>query len=242
MADPILQYLYPEDITGAAATNKVVNEFKTLNPPKEELDFHWIIPAAAPFFRDTVKLYHTTTGRELIRGSDWAPGHKFVSASYELQNIKGGVYASILLMNRDLSGQIELRQYQTLGGNWTLSASKILELLDAKSVDPRFVTYDEVSGKPEVFPPVEHNHPADDLTGMRELVDATYDIAAAIRERTQDYLDNPPMLPELYYTRDEIDAKLDAIAGGGADLADLEELIDSMTTSYTTAANQLGAL
>jgi hypothetical protein len=204
MTDPILEYLYPEDITGAATTNKVGPEKQTLNPPEEELDFHWIIPKATPFFRDTMKLFDVATGRELIRGTDWAPGHKFNSASYELQGIKGGVYGSILFYDKTRGGQVELREYQTLGGNWTLNETKILEMLDAKAIDPRFVTYEEVNGKPEVFPPIEHNHPADDLTGMREQVEATYDIAAAIRQRTEDWLANPPILMSQYFTKDEI--------------------------------------
>lgn len=242
MADPIVQYLYPEDITGAAATNKVGPERQTLNPPDEEFDFNWIIPKAGPYFRDTMKIFNVATGLELKRGTHWAPGHKFVSASYELQGLKGGIYGSILLMDNTLSGQIELRVYQTLGGAWTLDEGKILELLDAKSIDPRSVAYEEVSGIPEAFPPIEHNHPADDMTGMSEQVAATYDIAAAIRERTNDWLENPPLLPQLYYTRDQIDAMLADVGGGGAEIADLEELLDSMTESYSTAADQLGAL
>lgn len=241
MADPISQYLYPEDITGAATTNKVGPERQTLNPPDEELDFHWIIPKAAPYFRDTMKLYNVVTGLELKRGIDWAPGHKFISASYETQGIKGGIYGSILLMDNTLSGQVEMRVYQTLGGTWTLDETTILELLDAKSIDPRSVAYEEVADLPDAFPPIEHPHNADDVTGMREQVDATYDIAAAIRERTQDWLDNPPLLPELYYSRDEIDAKL-ADIGGGSNPEDLELIVTSLTTSFSDAADQLEAI
>lgn len=241
MADPILQTLYPEDITGVATTNKVVKEFQSLNPPEGEFDYHWLIPKATPFFRDTLELYHSGTGRKLIRGSDWAPGHKFVTASFELQGIKGGIYASVLLLNKALAGQVELRVYQTLGGNWTLNATKILELLDAKAVDPRFVTYDEVSGKPDVFPPTEHNHPADDLTGMRELVDSNYDVAAAIREQTQDWLNNPPILFSEYLTKDETLTLLEDV-GGGSDPADLELIVTSMTNAFGKAADDLAAI
>jgi len=237
-----LDYLYPLDLTGAAATNKVVNESRTLNPPEEELDFHFLLPWAGPYFRDTMVLRHITTNRLLIRGVDWAPGHKFNSASYELQNTKGGVYASILLFDRKLSGQVRMDSYQTLGGAWTLSENKILEIMSNKIADPRQVAFEEVNGLPEVFPPTEHTHPADDMTGFAELIAATYDVAAAIRARTQSWLDNPPLIPNLYYTKDEIDAKLLEIEGGGASVSDLEEMIDSMTASYTQAANELGAL
>lgn len=202
-----LDYLYPEDQTGYAATNKVPNEYRTLNPPEEELDFHFILPWAGPFFRDSMVITHVPSGRTLYRGIDWAPGHKFNSASYELQNVRGGVYASILLFDRTLSGQIRMDEYQTLGGAWTLNENKILEIMSNRMHDPRQVTFEQVSGKPDVYPPVDHNHPADDMTGFVELIAATYDVAAAIRQRTTDWLENPPVLMSEYYTRDQVDAK-----------------------------------
>lgn len=214
--EDLSQYLYPEDITGVALTNKVVGEKQTLNPPPApedndgEFTFHFIIPFATPFFRDSVKLKHVPSGRMLVRGVDWAPGHKFHSASYELENVFGGVYASILFYDRSLSGQVEFTQYQTLGGQWTLNENQILTILANRLVDPRTKQYEEVSGKPNVFPPAPHNHPVEDLTGMGEVVMSNYDIAAAIRERTQSWLDNPPILMGDYYTRDQVDALLEA--------------------------------
>lgn len=201
----VTQYLYPEDRTGAAATNKILNEGHTLNPPTEPLDFHFLIPNATPFFRDTMVVTNVATGLPLVRGSDWFPGHKFVAASFELQNVKGGVYASILLANRNLAGQLKL-SYQTLGGAWTLDENTILAILSNRATDPRMTSYDEVSGKPTVFPPTDHNHDAADLIGMGELVDATYDVAAALRERTADWLQNPPMLMAQFYNKDAVDA------------------------------------
>lgn len=179
----VTDYLYPLDITGQAVTNKVLNERQTLNPPSEPLDYHFILPFAGPYFRDTMKLVHITTGRALVRGIDWMPGHKFHSASFELEGIRGGIYSSILFMDRGLSGQVQLAEYQTLGGEWTLSEQKILEVLSNRAVDPRSLTYDEVSGKPNVFPPIEHSHDVSDLTGMIELIQSNYDISASIRAR-----------------------------------------------------------
>ncbi|MNG22723.1 hypothetical protein D3C84_1072420 [compost metagenome] len=75
------------------------------------------------------------------------------------------------------------------------------------------------------------------------MIASNYDIAAAIRERTDHWLENPPVLFSEYYSRDEMDAILqDLSAGGGASDEDLIQMIDSMTTSYATAANQLAAI
>lgn len=208
----IADYLYPLDVTGVALTNKVSNERQTLNPPSEVLDFHFILPFAGPYYRDSMRLVHITTGRLLTRGIDWMPGHRFQSASYELESIYGGVYGSILFLDRTLSGQVQLAEYQTLGGEWTLNENRILEILSNRATDPRSVTFDEVSDKPLLFPPVEHGHPVDDFTGMSEMIEATNDVAAAIRQRTEDWLDNPPILFGEYYTRTQIDAKFNGVA------------------------------
>lgn len=208
----IADYLYPLDITGVALTNMVSNERQTLNPPGEALDFHFILPFAGPYYRDSMRLVHITTGRTLTRGIDWMPGHRFQSASYELESIYGGVYGSILFLDRTLSGQVQLAEYQTLGGEWTLNENRILEILSNRVVDPRALTFDEVSDKPLLFPPVEHGHPVDDFTGMAEMIEATNDVAAAIRQRTDDWLENPPILFGEYYTRTQIDAKFNGVA------------------------------
>lgn len=229
----ITDYLYPLDITGQAATNKVLNERQTLNPPGEPLDYHFILSKAGPYFRDTMKLVHITTGRALVRGVDWMPGHKFHSASYETEGIRGGIYQSILFMDRTLSGQVQLAEYQTLGGTWSLSEAKLLELASNRALDPRMVTYEEVADKPTNFPPIEHPHDIADLTGVSELIIANYDIAAAIRERTQDWLDNPPRLMTEYYTRDEMDAK--ALDGTWERLVNLGNKSGTVTVDGNTA-------
>ncbi|MNQ11598.1 hypothetical protein D3C85_244870 [compost metagenome] len=239
----LTDYLYPVDLTGQAATNKVLKERQTLNPPGEPLDYHFILTKAGPYYRDTLKLKHITTGRTLTRGVDWMPGHKFHSASYETEGIRGGIYQSILFMDRTLSGIVEITEYQVLGGSWSLNETKLLEIASNRAIDPRTVTYEEVSGVPTAFPPIEHAHDVTDLTGLAEVIASNYDIAAAIRERTDHWLENPPVLFSEYYSRDEMDAILqDLSAGGGASDEDLIQMIDSMTTSYATAANQLAAI
>jgi len=126
MPTTVSSLLYPLDTTGEATSNKVENEMKTLSPAHQAEEFNFIIPDATPFYRDTVVLVHGPSETPLIRGVHWQPAHKFLSASAELSHIKGGLYGSILLMDKNMSGFVTLKSYQTLGGDWTLSASKIL--------------------------------------------------------------------------------------------------------------------
>lgn len=205
MADELGDYLYPLDMTGEAASNLVTSERKTLFPAEGAAEFNFVIPAATPFYRDTMVITHGPTNTPLIRGIDWIPGHRFLSASMELFSIKGGLYGSILLTNKFLSGYLTLESYQTLGGAWTLSEARILELLNARLVDPRTVTYEEVSGKPEVFPPMDHGHnAATDFTTFEELILAVNEIPAAMYTLMQNWIDNPPIILEEYYTRTQV--------------------------------------
>lgn len=212
----VADYLYPLDITGYAATNKVVTERHTLNPPPRpeendgEITFHFILPFATPFYRDSVVLRHIATGQVLTRGVHYAVGHKFIDATNETEGARGGIYGSVMFYDRALSGQVQFDSYQTLGGEWTLNENKILEILSNRMTDPRTVSYEQVSGKPNVFPPLPHDHDVNDVTGAKELIAANYEISAAIREQTAAWMANPPLLLSEYFTRDEVTALLEA--------------------------------
>lgn len=237
-------FLYPLDVTGSALSNRVRGEFQTLSPPTQSDNFQFLIPKSGPFFRDSVKLIHVPTGRTLERGVDWDPGHYFHSASYETESVKGGIYQSILFLDRTLTGPIELVEYQVLGGHWSLDENKILEILSNKLQDPRTLTYEQVSDKPDVFPPIDHQHPGNDLTGMREAVSSIYEVAAAIRERT-DFVGNLPIFrPDDYYTAKEIDSLLVRAAGIPAEVLSgdhrlVAEVVDFGRDPFNARINRL---
>lgn len=235
------EFLYPLDTTGSALSNRVRGEFQTLSPPTQSDNFHFIIPKSGPYYRDTLKIRHVSSNRLLIRGVDWEPGHYFHSASYETEGVKGGIYQSILFLDRSLSGQIHLEEYFVLGGEWSLDENKILEILSNRLWDPRTITYEQVSGKPEVFPPIEHMHPAGDLTGMREQVEATYQVSAAIREQTQELPGKLELILENYYDSGDIDDLLlglsEQLIGGiaGPQIeAMLRDVVAGMIENYYT--------
>lgn len=198
-------FLYPLDTTGTALSNRVRGEMQTLSPPTQSNNFHFILPKAGPYYRDSMVITHVSTGRTLIRGIDWEPGHYFHSASFETESVRGGIYQSILFLDRTLSGQVRLTEYFVLGGEWSLAENKILEVLSNRLTDPRSVTYEQVSGKPDMFPPIGHMHPANDLVGMREQVEATLQISQAIREQTNKLPGKLQLLLENYYTRSQVD-------------------------------------
>lgn len=226
------EFLYPLDVTGKALSNRVALERQTLSAPAGNFDYHFILSKAGPYYRDSMRLRHITSGRLLIIGVDWFPGHLFKSASEETEYVEGGIYQSILFADRTLSGQVELISYNVLGGEWSLSEAKILEVLSNKATDPRQVVFEEVNGRPEVFPPIRHPHPVDDMIGMREMVESAYQISQAIRDRTANLPNELRVILEDYYTRSQVDKLL-------TDLA--QQLLEGLAGDELTAIIQ-GAL
>lgn len=198
-----LDYLYEEDVTGSNPANKVENEMHLVTPAIEVGDFNIIVPSMMPYYRNTMRIRHVSSNALLIPGVDWQPGHLFDSASHETEWIQGGIYGSILIMNRNLTGQFRLEQYQTLGGEWVLSNDVLLEILANRLVDPRTVTYEQVSGIPHIFPPIDHDHPIEDFTGFAEAIISIDSVRMAIEARTQIWQENPPILMSQYYMKEE---------------------------------------
>lgn len=173
MSNP--QVAYPFDPTGKAATNKITAERQPIAPP-ELGQYHFVLPAAAPYFADSVKMYLLPSRRELIQGQDWAPGHYFHDASLACAD---RIYGSFVFYDQTLQGAIEYN-YQTLGGVWTISAEKILEILSNKLLNPRRVNWEQIVNLPIAFPVIDHEWHLDDMVGAKELEAALNGIRDAI--------------------------------------------------------------
>jgi hypothetical protein len=158
-------FAYPFDPSGALASNKITAEHQTISPP-ELSEFLFIIPAATPFFAESMVVVHLPSLRTLVEGVDYAPTHYFHDAS--LQCAKP-IYGSLTFYDNRLTGAVRL-QYQTLGGDWVLDSAKITEILSNKLVNPRRVTWEQVADLPYAFPPIDHDWHLDDMVGMSEVV------------------------------------------------------------------------
>lgn len=167
---------YDFDPTGTLAANRIVGEIKVLTPPNY-LDFYFIIPAAAPFFVESLEIVHLATSRILVRGVDWVPSYRFHDASLACAK---DIYGAITIYDKTLAGACRIN-YQTIGGDWTLDEAKILELLSDAITDPRVTTWEMVVERPVDFPVIDHEWDLVDLVGMSKVVDAVYAIAEAVQ-------------------------------------------------------------
>lgn len=167
--------IYPFDPYGTEVSNLIQNERHAISPPAWA-DYYFIIPKLAPFFRDSLKIIHEQTGKELKEGVDWVATHLFRDASRASTK---PIFGSITFYDKTLSGVVRL-EYQTLGGEWVIDTDTIAEILANNKLNPRITTWEQVVNVPDRFPVIDHEWHLDDLVGMSEVHDAIVRISEVI--------------------------------------------------------------
>ena len=164
--------IYPFDPSGLLTSNKLVNELHTVTAASGA-NLSFIVPLAAPFFRQGLVLRKVSGNVLLVEGVDYKLTHRFVEASHGSGK---QIYGSIAFLDRNFTGQVKIEQYQTLGGEWTLNDNSIVATLTNSLYNIQTVTWSQITGMPVAFPPIVHDHEADDLTGMANIIAKLEDI------------------------------------------------------------------
>ncbi|WP_233874204.1 hypothetical protein [Paraburkholderia adhaesiva] len=171
---------YPFDPTGSLASNLITGEQQVL-VAQNYRDQHLIIPAAAPYFADTLQIqFKDTSGQitTLKEGTDYFCTYWFISAS---RSCAMRIYGSVSFINTALSGVVQLR-YQTLGGIWVLDAATVAQLLASSMNNARVTSWEEISGTPYAFPPEAHTWDVYDMVGMDYVVAALAGIQDTLQQ------------------------------------------------------------
>ncbi len=115
-------------------------------------------------------IYKTIQGdiSPLVEGVDYYFTHYFLGAT---RSCGKAIYGSITFLNTSLRGTATL-QYQTLGGEWTVNSTQIAEILADQINNPRTTTWEQVSGKPDIFPVIDHVWDLIDMVGMSDVKDS----------------------------------------------------------------------
>lgn len=151
MADEIVRL--PYNPQGNLATARISEEPITVRPSTGE-GFNFYVPKYAPYFRNGFKLYNPDTNAYLVEGVDYLHTHAFNSMS---QLVGLEIFGSIMFIDRTFSGNLQV-SYYSLGGEFTLNAQQMLELLANNLLNPRETYWERVANTPEVFPPISHQH------------------------------------------------------------------------------------
>lgn len=170
---------YPYDPTGVAATNKITNELRSVQPPADINQASLVIPLAAPFFQEGFEIWTGSgkTGQKLNPEIDFYYTHEFVAGS----NFLGKpLYGSVTFTNSLYSGNVYFH-YQTLGGAFTVNDTSVLEAVSKRLyADVRFVTWDQLIEIPSAFPPNAHEHPVTEFKTLADVVTALNLIASTL--------------------------------------------------------------
>ena len=159
---------YAFDPHARVPANLVTNERHTLTP-KNGYTYHYIVPDYAPFYVKDLKVYKLTqlgAKQDLVEGVDYKLGFEFLQA---VNSTGIPVYGAISFINRTLTGDVYI-EYRTVGGDWTISANKITEIIAELQYNPVYTTWEQVANIPYQFPPTEHSHDVKDMTSFQDLL------------------------------------------------------------------------
>lgn len=184
-------FTYQFDPTGLSTANRITNEIQVISTPNWNTYFV-IIPEFAPFFAAGTVVTHVPSGATLVEGVNFQFTHRFDEATRSIGKL---VYGSITLLDDTLSGAISI-SYNTVGGEWLLSPDTILNILGTMSLNPRTAMWTQVALYPAVFPPINHEHNADEEVVFGDaMIEALDRITAAIEQNSVGDPGDPATIP-----------------------------------------------
>jgi hypothetical protein len=169
MATEVLRYSL--DPTGVNPDNLVSGEVKTM--PNRKI--RAVAPQYGAFFSKSLVVTDVATGKALTADQYYA------AEMYEQPTLEYGqeICSIVMIVDPTVSSQVSL-QYQALGGEYSSSQDAIINQLYNLSLDDRPVSWPNVVGKPDAFPPSPHLHDAGDLYGFEYVVQAIDRLRAAV--------------------------------------------------------------
>lgn len=207
MADTIFKY--PLDLSGTSPDNRVIDEGHTIGTTRARI----FAADYGPFYGNSVIVKDGDTGEELTALEDYVLVHYYREAAKASGQ---AVYAAVRIVNPDVSTNI-LFTAQMVGGEFSYSTYAIKQAIEDLLNDDRPVAWGDLIGVPAQFVPTPHLHSAYDLYGLKYLVEAQYDVAAAIREG--DAASRQMLVDQMTQHRDGVDAFLTAVANAYGDAA-----------------------
>lgn len=160
------------DNTGVNPNNLVAAEVHTLQAD----GVRFIVTDNGPFYTASLVLVDLATGQTL------APRTQYTAIQLEEDATlaSGKEVCSIVIIDDDkVSDQVAIT-YQAYGGWMSYSVTAIKEMIENLDLDNRTITWAQIVGKPDRYPPAPHAHPLSDIYGWSKLFPALNAIRDAI--------------------------------------------------------------
>jgi len=174
---------YPLDSTGINASNLIPNELHILTEVNNST-YRVLVPDFSPFYLDNFSVKHTDDLGNitiLTPDVDYIFTLPYLAASRSIGKM---LYGAISVNSSIVNGVLSLT-YQTLGGNWIADKNLVLVTLANTNYNPVITSWDQVTNKQDLFPPINHDLSLDYVTGATELVASITQVRDAILQGPQ---------------------------------------------------------
>lgn len=170
---PIRKILYPVDLTGGSATNRIENEYIVIGADK----YRAFTLGYAPFFVDGLTLRERNATTLLKEGTDYEVLYFFS----DLTKLAGGKrICGVVCVTNTKVGTDLVAGYNTIGGHYANCASIIQQAIFDLNLDNRETYWQSVIDKPDLFQPTPHIHDIGDVYGLEFQIDTLIAIREAI--------------------------------------------------------------
>lgn len=178
--------VYPLDLTGAAASNKIAGEIKTITRDSDRV----FIPTGGPFYTKSLRVYSGNTLLQPIRD------YKALELNRDGTVDSGKEVCNVLLItNAATSFRLE---YQVIGGGYSDLSNELIGLINSTPINKlRVLTWGSILNKPTTFPPTAHKHYPYEWRGYTQVIHLLEQIRQAVIAgdasaiaAVYDYIDN----------------------------------------------------
>lgn len=160
---------YPLDLAQTQNSNKIYNEEHDL----DSNDFPIVIPLEGSFYNSgiTIKL----DDKLLKLGIDY----QLDALNYEATELSAKSVYDAIVFRRNLKGKLTL-DYHVIGEPWVNRVSQIQQLYKLYLGDHRPVLWENITGKPDGFPCIDHHHYGWDIKDWGSLTIAVIENTRAL--------------------------------------------------------------
>lgn len=169
------------DNTGTNPNNLIVAEPHVLQGAGKR----FIVTDNGPFYTASLRLVDRLTGLPL------APRLQYTAIQLEEEaTIESGkeVCSIIIIEDDTISPNVEVT-YQAYGGWMSWSVTAVVAMIEALDLDGREITWAQIVGRPDRYPPAPHAHPLSDIYGWHKLFPSLNAIREAILASDQAVFD-----------------------------------------------------
>lgn len=173
MIEPSVTF-YPLDLSGTLASNRVLNEKHILVQIPNRPTRVFATKFGAHYTKDLV--VRDADGKKLTPGTDYVSTYH-----YDLLSDMTGLEAmALVVIKRAAIKQPVYCDYNAVGGFFSPNAEELKAALDKLALDELHFAWEDIVGKPEAYPPAEHQDEYWQLYGLDPTVVELYRIAAGI--------------------------------------------------------------